>query len=698
MSEEADTSDAPDATSGSLIVRRDGIVVTAEKRACRILSAPDPASLAGRDWTSLIAPEDGDALMAARHALLKGQPWEGVLRYRYAHDAVTQFTTITPAEGSDLAVVVLGPTAPRLRTPRRALTDDEALRAQVAAQDALADGGEAPVAARAVLQALRVAVPFEWATALRFEPPRTTRVVAVYPAAMAGIYRDATWENTRAEALLAAIGEPSLDGVLTRETDATAPLSRLPAFGLTSRLLIPLFSRSEVVGALLVYRAGHAAFDALDGLHAERIVRRLGDVVRAGPHVSTTAHPAVAQHEEHIPSAPAADTQRHEEHIASAPAADTHGAPSAAIPDPSLRSLGELVAGVAHELNNPLTAILGYAQILPTLEADERSHALQTIEAEAQRAARIVRNLLAFARQRPGDRRDVDIETVLRRVIDLRRYSLEVDNVRVVTRFGHVPAIRVDEGQLEQAFLNLLNNAHQALKDGGELVISTWTRDGHLCVSFADDGAGIPEPLRHRVFEPFFTTREVGHGAGMGLAMVYGVITAHEGRTWVEPSPSGGASFVIELPLSEEAAPDDAPEQLHPAGDAEATSPDVQAAGRVLVVDDEAPVRSLTQAILGGAGYEVMTAATGAEALRLLSRGGFEVVITDLRMPGMSGADLYHEIRERWPELAEHVLFVTGDIEGDSGSRPLAQDEVHYLEKPFTTQQLLQSVRRVVSA
>ena len=289
---------------------------------------------------------------------------------------------------------------------------------------------------------------------------------------------------------------------------------------------------------------------------------------------------------------------------------------------------------------------------------------------------------------------------MLRRVIDLRRYSLEIDDVRVVTRFGHVPAVRVDEGQFEQVFLNLLNNAHQALKGGGELVVSTWTRDDRLWISFADDGPGIPEPLRNRVFEPFFTTREVGHGEGMGLAIVYGVVTAHDGKTWIEPSPSGGANFLIELPLNGDAGPGDpdTPPAL-PAREPAAVATPASAGppGRVLVVDDEATVRSLTQAILGGAGYDVLTAATGAEALRLLARNEFSMVITDLRMPVMSGADLYEEIVEHYPTLAERVLFVTGDIEGDNGERPPHQDDIHFLEKPFTTQQLLQAIRRVLT-
>lgn len=365
-----------------------------------------------------------------------------------------------------------------------------------------------------------------------------------------------------------------------------------------------------------------------------------------------------------------------------------------------LESLGELVAGVAHELNNPLTSILGYAQILGGLEGTEREHALRTIEDEAQRAARIVRNLLSFARQRPGQRQRVNIEEMLRRVIDLRRYALEVDNVRVVTRLGLVPEVELDAGQFEQVFLNLLNNAQQALQDrGGEVVISTWQADGKVYVTFADNGPGVPEELQARIFEPFFTTHEVGHGQGMGLAIVYGVVTHHGGRTWVETNAEGGATFALELPIggttAEPAVASSAPDPI-------TTSPapalPERATGRILVVDDEGPVRALTSEILGAAGYTVRSAADGIEALRLIEHEPFDLVVTDLRMPRMDGATLYRQIVERWPDLEQRVLFVTGDIEGESNAESLDSASVRYLEKPFTTRQLVAAVRESLSS
>jgi CheY-like chemotaxis protein len=270
-----------------------------------------------------------------------------------------------------------------------------------------------------------------------------------------------------------------------------------------------------------------------------------------------------------------------------------------------------------------------------------------------------------------------------------------------------VPEVRVDEGQFEQVFLNLLSNAHQALKEhGGEVVISTWVEGPAVYVSFADDGPGVPDELRARVFEPFFTTREVGSGQGMGLSIVYGVVTNHGGRTWVEPSTSGGANFLIELPAGDDALPSEeavAPPAAEVTRDGQATteaastpSPAPAATGPILVVDDEAPVRALTQQILQANGYTVETAESGAQALRMLERRNYSLVVTDLRMPGVSGVEMYHQIEQRWPALTDRVLFVTGDIEGGRGGQRLDRDRVNYLEKPFTTQQLLAAINRIL--
>lgn len=740
MDNGTDAQQLPERRSGWLVIRRDGIIVTAEQRACDLLGAPDADALTGRDWASLLPFEPG-VPVGARVAMATGSTWTGRLTYCYARDEVVLETAITPVtQSTDLCVVSLEPTtgtsAPAASvhtapaesaTPVEAAPseagsskvvppapaalgetlavdtapepDDAALTAQIEVLDALHDLTDPAAAARAVLQALRAGVPFDWGTVLRFQDD-SVAVIATYPSPMAGIAAGVRWSPpSRSEASVWTSGEPSMEGDARRE-DGASPLSRLPGFGLGSRVLLPLYAGADVAGMVVLYRAGSCAFDARAGILAERTVRRLGEVLGQPTSEAPRAHEATAAPPVARASVPSVSS-------AAAPASVTPVRPSAGdgtLAASRLESLGELVAGVAHELNNPLTAILGYAQIVGTLEDDERDHALRTIEAEALRASRIVRNLLAFARQRPGERQETDLEALLRRIVDVRRYSLEVDDVHVVTRFGHVPMVRVDEGQFEQVFFNLLSNAHQAMHGrGGEIVLSTWTSEDQLYISFADDGPGVPDEMRTRVFDPFFTTREEGAGEGMGLSIAYGVVTNHGGRTWVETSPSGGANFIIQLPLdmpeaTSSTAPS-APAMRRTAPPASSHAPEASTTRpHILVVDDEAPVRALTREILSAQGYPVSVAENGQVALQQLEVGDFGLVITDLRMPGLTGADLYHEIEQRWPHLRERVLFVTGDIEGNRGDRALDRERINYLEKPFTTQQLLAAIRGVLDA
>lgn len=822
--------------SAWLIVRRDGTVVTAERRACDLIGAPDPDSLTGREWWTLMALPESPEVRDVARAFTSGGTWDGALRFRYARQEVTLAASVAPvARSSELMVLSLRdahgepsptsrrtapeeassaapgaeapvaeestgqsshPALPRMpqpgapsRPPGTTLSEAETtpapaasdLKAIVSAYDAIYDLDDPVAVARSVLQSLETALGFDWAAVLRYTQGvgriPGVEVVATYPTPMAGVTRGATWSHADDdESLVHATGEPSMQGALQPASGGTSPLHRLPAFGLRSRILVPLYAGTEVAGALALFRTGPRAFTAAEGILAERTVRRLGDALRRStdapsaaetspssatstppaattvPGESTSPEPATppappeapAGSGAQMPPPPATppwldrdETPEKEGSFGGdppgttpPPAASTSATPpstpalassargvhdgDASVVSSQLESLGEVVAGVAHELNNPLTAILGYAQILGALEGQERDHALRTIEDEAQRAARIVRNLLSFARQRPGQQRLVNLEEVLRRVIDLRRYALEMDEVNVVTRFDMVPEVMVDEGQFEQVFLNLLNNAQQTLQGrGGEVAITTWEHRDRVYVSFADDGPGVPEPMRSRIFEPFFTTREVGHGQGMGLAIVYGVVTQHGGRAWVESNTSGGATFVVEVPLPERGvvdatveAPDTGPTPHDGPIDGGPTkagvsgptsSPSTQAAPRrVLVVDDEGPIRALTREILVATGLEVDTTDGGEEALQLLAEHTYDGVITDLRMPGMDGASLYGAILDRWPAMRDRILFVTGDIEGHPNGQSVDPTSVRYLEKPFTTSELLAAVEEIL--
>ena len=721
---------------GWLVIGSGATIVAADAAACLLFGVRSADDLMGHVWTSLAPTADERALNEALAAMQAGQPWRGVLRLVGAHSEQPIDVEVVPtaaAGGVSLmhlhassALVLPQPARP---IPPHALTEDREhilLQAQVEAMEAIAALPETHASARGVLHALRSAVPYAWGAVFRFGavhiPPADigAEVVAVYPTAMAGIDRGSVWSPLDlAQAGVLATGQPELTTNLAAEQTLHSPLGRLPGFGMTSRIHVPLYAGTEVAGSLVVYSSG-VPLTVQDGLGVERIARALGPrlaehaVALPGSrpaslfaptpghaHAETTiaevtsvetpaARPAVVATPQPPPArpsapapVPAAAARFSAERIAEANAAAVSGATA------RLSALSEVISGVAHELNNPLTAILGYAQIFHSLDGAERDHAVTTIEREAQRAARIVRNLLSFARQEPPTTSRVDLEEIVRRVVDVMRYSLEVDNVRAELRLSGIPEIEADRAQLEQVFLNLVNNAQQALQPGGgEIIISTTHVGDFVRVSVADDGPGVPEEMRDRVFQPFFTTRDVGLGQGMGLSTVYGLVTQHGGRVWIEPSTSGGANFVVELPVH---MPERAPEESAPT-EPSAIAP-TSGGERILVVDDELPIRALTSEILNHAGYRVTTAASGEEALRRLESVMFDLVLADMRMPGMDGAALYEHICDRWPSMEGRVLFVTGDIEGARTSRRLARGDVRFLEKPFDTSALLGTIR-----
>lgn len=557
------------------------------------------------------------------------------------------------------------------------IVDPRALAA--ALQAAMAPAG-ADGAYRAVLSEVRSAIPFAFGVVLRFDG-NATEVAGVYPAGMAGVDVGVRWSPLDgAERAMIASGEPSLDGNVHAEAGDASPLTRLPGFGMRSVLRVPLFAGNVVVGSVSLYTYGVNAFSARDGIGLEQYVRALGARIAGAPLT---------------PAAEAAPTT-----LAAAVAAvpPFEAAPeSTPTPAPTesgverLSVLGELVSGVAHELNNPLTTILGYAQLLPSLEGEDFRRAIQTIEQEGQRAGRIVRNLLYFSRQHRPRVEPIDLNGVLARVVEVRRYNLEANNIHLATQFGVVPELLGDQYQLEQVFLNLVNNAQQALHPGGGTITLTSESAGDVArVTVRDTGPGVPDELVQRIFEPFFTTREVGEGSGLGLSIAYGIVQSHGGRLLAQRASGGGAEFIVELPLLPYAAP--------PAPPAATPATERGAGERVLVVEDEAAVRSLISTVLGTSGYAVRAAESGDEAVRALEESTYDLVISDLRMPGLDGEGLHEQVQERWPHLQRRLLFISGDIEADRFAARLREHDVRYLEKPFSAARLLATVREVLDA
>ena len=347
-----------------------------------------------------------------------------------------------------------------------------------------------------------------------------------------------------------------------------------------------------------------------------------------------------------------------------------------------MSAIGQLVSGVAHELNNPLAGISAFAQLLLTekrFPPDQRT-AAEMIYAEARRASRIVQNLLTFARQHKPERTSTSLNQVLDDALELRGYELRVRGIEVVRDYDEdLPETMADAHQLQQVFLNLITNAEQAMEkrqgNTQRLIVSTRRAGNVIRIEVEDSGPGIPPNLLERIFNPFFTTKPTGSGTGLGLSISLGIVREHEGKIWAENSPTGGAHFTIELPLvaSQE-------------GEQFAETPTTAGAGerlRILVVDDEASVRVALQRYFASRGHEIETTASGRDALARLREGTFDAVVVDMRMPDLSGEQLYEELRVKDPGHAERVIFTTGQLVDEQVRNFLASTGRPYIPKPF---------------
>jgi two-component system NtrC family sensor kinase len=349
-----------------------------------------------------------------------------------------------------------------------------------------------------------------------------------------------------------------------------------------------------------------------------------------------------------------------------------------------LVAVGQLVSGVAHELNNPLAAVMAFAQLLlasPTALADEPREALETIHREARRAAKIVSSLLTFARQQPAERAAAQVNDIVTDTIELRRYALRTAEVEVTLQLDPtLPPTWADPFQLQQVVLNLLANAEHALGEiagGRRICIRTAVENGgtRIVLEVSDNGPGVPREQVDRIFNPFYTTKPVGQGTGLGLSISDGIVREHGGRIRVVSSPGEGAAFIVELPY---VAP--------PAAErAEVPPPPTQSASgrRMLVVDDEPAMRAAVSSFLRSLGHEVHLAANGAEARALLATSEYDVVLLDLRMPDLGGEALYREMLDRDARHARRVVFVTGDLQSNAAQRFLIEAGRPVIGKPF---------------
>jgi signal transduction histidine kinase/CheY-like chemotaxis protein len=364
-----------------------------------------------------------------------------------------------------------------------------------------------------------------------------------------------------------------------------------------------------------------------------------------------------------------------------------------------MAALGQTISGVAHELNNPLATILSWAERLsqkPAIDPSVR-RGLETILGESERAARIVRNLLTFARKRQTTRAMVDVNQIVRETLALRSYEQRVTNISVIDALAAgLPLVFADGHQVQQVLLNLVINAEQAMLQAhgrGVLVVRTWHNadEESVVLEINDDGPGIPEDLQPKIFDPFFTTKEVGKGTGLGLTVAYAIVQEHGGRIRLESRPNVGASFYVELPVMGAKL---APAQASQSGSGQ---PEVVAGASILLVEDEAALAAAVTDALRDVGYLVERAADGEEALAKVKEQSFDVVVCDLKMPRLDGKAFYRTLAAAAPGLAKRVIFVTGDVVGTDAEQFLEESGCRWLSKPFRLADLLRAVKEVMT-
>src|SRR3954469_4801580 len=356
-------------------------------------------------------------------------------------------------------------------------------------------------------------------------------------------------------------------------------------------------------------------------------------------------------------------------------------------------AIGQLVSGVAHELNNPLASITAFAQLMLSdgnLNKDDR-HATETIAGEARRAARIVHNLLTFARQHKAEKTHADVNQVIENTLELRGYDLNVRGIQIDRLYADPPpSTMVDSYQLQQVILNLVTNAEQAMagieRAHHRLTVRTRTDVETVHVEIEDTGPGIPADSVERIFNPFYTTKSVGHGTGLGLSISMGIISEHGGRIWAENVAGGGARFCVDLPLV----------ALPPTSAAAVSEPQAALARNlhVLVADDEAAIRLGLSRFLEKAGHTVVSVDSGSKALEAASHAMFDTIFLYIRMPDISGQTVFRQWQSKRPDLAERVVFLTGDIVSEDLFQFLTGTGRPFVAKPFDLDVILQTLDR----
>jgi signal transduction histidine kinase/CheY-like chemotaxis protein len=361
-----------------------------------------------------------------------------------------------------------------------------------------------------------------------------------------------------------------------------------------------------------------------------------------------------------------------------------------------LSALGELLAGVAHELNNPLTVIVGYAQMLEGKTDDPvLSRRVERIYQAAERSAKIVKTFLAMARQRPTRIENCSLNEIVMSALDISGYGLRANGTNVKLELDNdLPSVSGDDDQLTQVFTNLIVNAEHAVSSmgqKGELVLrsSYDVNADRLVVEICDNGAGISEDIQARIFEPFFTTKDVGVGTGIGLAFSHRIVDAHGGFLDLKSELGRGSVFSVHLPVSSTLNLESGKTEI---------IEDSDSICRVLIIDDEENVANFIYELLEECGMDVKVLTSARDALSLLKAEEFDVILSDYKMPGMSGASFLNALQETAPQLVKQVGFITGDTMGDDVAEFIRETNSPYIEKPIIKEELLSLIRSLYTS
>ncbi|HWA26388.1 MAG TPA: ATP-binding protein [Lacunisphaera sp.] len=363
-----------------------------------------------------------------------------------------------------------------------------------------------------------------------------------------------------------------------------------------------------------------------------------------------------------------------------------------------LSAVGQFVAGVAHELNNPLTSVIGFSELLQATSNDtKQQEQLGHITRNALRCHKIVHSLLGFSRQHEPERKLVNLHEVADAVLEIVSYDMRVNNVSLVREYApNLPPLLGDSHQLQQVVLNIVSNARQALETfrrDGCIIIRTGATDTHVSLRILDNGPGISAENLKKIFDPFFTTKPLGKGTGLGLSLSYGIVQEHRGSIRAESQPGVGTEFILEFPIAErKAVPLFRPDSVPPVP-VQAPKPRLL---HTLVIDDEESILRLIQEILHSEGHRVETAASGQAALDLILRHDYDVIVSDWKMPGLDGMNLYQELLGRKPEAARRMLFMTGDVIKDSFQNFLKMHARTCLPKPFALREFHSAVAGII--